>query len=168
MFEIYGKQTNFTNLIIQFLCKSHTNQLAHTNTHHQLPGDLSLHHDQRLRVHTVFLSIVSTSNGMQHLSDQGNHHRFFLVDRNYPDLNLNMCYATCNQTTCTMLPSKFLAGTSLCTWSNSAGCSVTQPPSSLTFSLMVTLVCYMICIPLDLFIGHFQEAYGSKMPAFDR
>ena len=33
---------------------------------------------------------------------------------------------------------------------------------------MVTLVCYVIGIPLDLLIGYFQEAYGAKTPAFHR
>ena len=43
-----------------------------------LPGDLSLYHDQCLCLHIVFLGIVSTSHGMQYLSDQGINNLFFI------------------------------------------------------------------------------------------
>ena len=40
----------------------------------ELPGHVSLHHDQCLYLHTVLLGIVPSTNGMQHLPDQGNRH----------------------------------------------------------------------------------------------
>lgn len=78
------------------------------------------------------------------------------------------CTAFVTKKTCTAQPSKFLASVTLCTWSPKSGCSVTPPPSSLTFSLMVTLICYIICIPIDILIGKVQEHWGMREPDFDK
>ena len=45
---------------------------------------------------------------------------------------------------------------------------MTPPPSTLTYSLMITLICYLICIPMDLAIGKVQEEIGQKEPDFNR
>ena len=55
----------------------------------------------------------------------------------------------------------------MCTWDSDTGCSLKPPPSSLTFSLMVTLVCYMFTIPLDQIIGFVQDEYAAKHPDFE-
>ena len=73
-----------------------------------------------------------------------------------------------DKVSCLTPPSKFTSGTSLCKWSASAGCSVTPPPASLTFSLMVTLVMYLIGIPVDIMIGKVQQDYGCKIPDFGK
>ena len=73
-----------------------------------------------------------------------------------------------DKATCLTPMSKFSSGSTLCSWSKSDGCTVTPPPSSLTFSLMVTLVMYIIGIPLDILIGKVQEEYGCKIPDFGK
>ena len=58
-------------LIINFqiIPYTHTNNALPCN---KLPGHVPLHYDQCLYLHAVLLGIVSSTNGMQHLSDQGN------------------------------------------------------------------------------------------------
>jgi hypothetical protein len=79
----------------------------------------------------------------------------------------SQCAAYKTKALCLKDPSKFMASSSLCSWSKATGCSVTPPPASLTFSLMVTLICHMIAIPLDLLIGKVQEIFGAKEPDFE-
>ena len=49
-------------------------------------------------------------------------------------------------------------------WDAATGCSLKPPPSSITFSLMVTLVCYFFSVPMDQIIGYIQDEYASRHP----
>ena len=60
-----------------------------------------------------------------------------------------------------------VAGGTMCTWNSSTGCALKPPPSSITFSLMVTLVCYFFTVPLDQIIGYVQDEYAAKHPDFE-
>jgi len=79
-----------------------------------------------------------------------------------------VCASFTTKETCTAAPSTFSSSIKQCTWTKPNMCTVTPPPSTLTYSLMITLICYLIGIPMDLAIGKVQEEIGQKDPDFKK
>jgi hypothetical protein len=60
-----------------------------------------------------------------------------------------------------------VSGATLCKWDKDAGCSITPPPASTTFVLLIAFIILMFMLPLDFCIGFVQEQYASKRPVLE-
>ena len=60
-----------------------------------------------------------------------------------------------------------ISGANLCTWNSSNGCSITPPPKSITFVLLVAFITVIFVIVLDYFVGYLLMEYASKRPRLE-
>jgi FtsZ-interacting cell division protein ZipA len=64
-----------------------------------------------------------------------------------------------------MAPSKIVAGTPLCTWDPaSASCSLTPPPSTASFLIIVSLLTLLLSVPLIILVHLLIDKYASRWP----
>ena len=69
---------------------------------------------------------------------------------------------------CHSLPSPIVKGQPLCEWSPDArACYMKAPPSSLLFTLMVTLMVLVVIVPFEALLGVVLEGYASKRPRLE-
>ena len=61
-----------------------------------------------------------------------------------------------------------IAGSSLCSWNHATGCSITPPPKSMTFVLMISFIIAIFVIFLDFFVGFAQTEYAANRPHLER
>ena len=64
-----------------------------------------------------------------------------------------------------MAPSKIAAGAPLCTWDPaSASCSLTPPPSTASFLIIVSLLTLILSVPLIILVHLLIDKYASRWP----
>jgi hypothetical protein len=81
----------------------------------------------------------------------------------YPDTGT--CGTLTTEELCLALPSKLQAGTPMCLWDEAtAVCSMAPPPSSLIFTMSISLLCVLLNIPLDMTFGYIIDEFAAKRP----
>ena len=61
-----------------------------------------------------------------------------------------------------------IAGSTLCSWDQTTGCSITPPPKSMTFVLMISFIIAIFVIFLDFFVGYAQTEYAANRPNLEK
>jgi hypothetical protein len=78
------------------------------------------------------------------------------------------CELFTTQTECLLLPSDLSATGTKCIWSGATDddgkCSLSPPPSDVMFTVVLALICVLICVPLDFFMSYFLEEMAAKWP----
>jgi hypothetical protein len=76
------------------------------------------------------------------------------------------CDVFTEQTTCTALPSKISSKETQCTWDEvNLSCAVTEPPSSVVFIVIISLITSILTIPIVLVLEFILENYAIAWPA---
>ena len=57
-----------------------------------------------------------------------------------------------------------ITGATLCSWNSKTGCSITPPPKSMTFVLLVSFIISIFVLFLDFLVGFIQTEYAAKRP----
>ena len=77
----------------------------------------------------------------------------------------NPCGNYGNSHTCHTLPSKIIEGSTQCVWDVDLKiCYLQPPPSSIYFTLIVTLMVVLVIVPLEGFLGLIFEGFVVKRP----
>ena len=80
----------------------------------------------------------------------------------FPDVNT--CTSIDSQYLCESQKNKIITA-SLCSWDNkNEYCSLKEPSSSFLFLLNVALLCNLVGLPLDMFVGYIIDEYVNKQP----
>ena len=75
------------------------------------------------------------------------------------------CPSNVTKSTCLAAPSKVQAGSSLCQWDKSSRlCSLNPPPTDTTFTIIVALLCSIICLPFKAITWYLREEVTRKDP----
>jgi hypothetical protein len=73
-----------------------------------------------------------------------------------------------------ILPVNSALGTPLCTWkknkkvTNGGSCSLTPPPSDMTFTMILVMLTVIICVPLSFLFDFVMESYCKYRPDFSK
>ena len=62
---------------------------------------------------------------------------------------------------------QIISGSNLCSWNDESGCSITPPPKSTTFVLLVSFIIVIFVVVFDYFIGYIQSEYAAKRPRLE-
>ena len=76
------------------------------------------------------------------------------------------CVSLTTKELCLSVPSRLTDTSTGCIWDNELGCAVNPPPSSITFSLVITLLWYFVAVPIDIVVGFVQDEFAAKYPDF--
>ena len=75
------------------------------------------------------------------------------------------CPNNITKSTCLAAPSKVQTHTSLCQWDKpSRVCSLNPPPTDTTFTIIVALLCSIICLPFRALLWYMREEITRKDP----
>jgi hypothetical protein len=67
---------------------------------------------------------------------------------------------------CLIITSQLSSTGTKCAW-NGTGCSLSPPPSDVTFTVVLALICVLICVPIDFGMSFVLEEMASKWPDLD-
>ena len=77
----------------------------------------------------------------------------------------NPCGKFSSSHTCHSLPSRIIEGATQCEWDQDFRiCYLQSPPSSILFTLIVTLMVVLVIVPLEGFLGLIFEGFVVKRP----
>jgi hypothetical protein len=75
------------------------------------------------------------------------------------------------ETNCLLLTSALSSTGTKCIWSGSTDddghCSLAPPPSDVMFTVVLALICVIICVPIDFMMSYCLEEFAAKWPDLD-